>query len=208
MDKRLIAFKGDQDGIHIHIKKGEFETIKMQLDSKLEKAKDFFKGGKVISFKGRKLTQKEENILKDIINKKHGIAVESKNTNEMNSNKYNFRSNSFFNGINEGETKFIQTTVRSGQKLEYSGNLVVLGDVNPGAEVIAWGNIVILGALRGIAHAGSNGNRDAFVVAFSLLSYQIRIADVIARSPDGEKHMPLGPEIARIKNGKLFIQSC
>ena len=54
------------------------------------------------------------------------------------------------------ETKFIQNSLRSGQRQEYSGSIVICGDVNAGAEVIAGGNIMILGSLRGLAHAGAN----------------------------------------------------
>ena len=87
------------------------------------------------------------------------------------------------------------------------GNLVIIGDINPGAELIAAGNIVVMGSLRGIVHAGCDGNRDAIVSALYLQPTQLRIADIITRSPDGEAKItePI-PEIASIKDGRIYIE--
>ena len=82
--------------------------------------------------------------------------------------------------INTSKTKFHKGSLRSGQKLEFEGSLVIIGDVNSGAEVIAEENIVVLGALRGLAHSGAKGNKNAFIAAEKVLSPQIRIADKIA----------------------------
>ncbi len=79
---------------------------------------------------------------------------------------------------------FYKGTLRSGQSLETKESLVIIGDVNPGAKVIAGGNIVILGALKGSVIAGSNGNHNAFVMALSMDPIQIQIADILARSSD------------------------
>lgn len=77
------------------------------------------------------------------------------------------------------ETKFHRGAVRSGQKLEFEGSIVIMGDVNDGAEVIAGDNIVILGALRGLAHAGAKGNVNAIIAASSIDAPQLRIANII-----------------------------
>lgn len=81
--------------------------------------------------------------------------------------------------IATSETKFIRTPLRSGQKVEFEGSLVVLGDVNYGAEVIAGENIVILGTLRGLAHAGAKGNKKAIISAISIEATQIRISNIV-----------------------------
>lgn len=81
--------------------------------------------------------------------------------------------------IATSETKFHRGSVRSGQKIEFEGSIIVLGDVNDGAEVIAGENIVILGILRGLAHAGAKGNKDAMIAAFSIEAPQLRIANVV-----------------------------
>ena len=77
------------------------------------------------------------------------------------------------------ETKFHRGAVRSGQKLEFEGSIVIMGDVNDGAEVIAGDNIVILGALRGLAHAGAKGNVNAIIAASSIDAPQLRNANII-----------------------------
>ena len=108
--------------------------------------------------------------------------------------------------VSESETILVQRTIRSGQTVQYSGHIVILGDVNPGAEIIAGGNIMVLGSLRGIAHAGALGNQLAVVAAFRLEPTQLRIANHITRAPDGEAWQPQQPEVARIKNGVVVIE--
>ena len=77
------------------------------------------------------------------------------------------------------ETKFHRGSLRSGQKLESEGSLVIIGDVNSGAEVIASDNIIILGTLRGLAHAGAKGNKQAIIAAGLFDTVQIRIANIV-----------------------------
>ncbi len=115
------------------------------------------------------------------------------------------RANKIFTGVNEGRTKFLRKTIRSGQRFEYSGNLVIIGDINPGAEVYAAGNIIVLGSLKGSVHAGSNGNEKAVIAAFSLQPQIVEIAGVITRSPE-DNIKPKYPELARIKNGKIIVE--
>ncbi|MEW6046412.1 MAG: septum site-determining protein MinC [Bacillota bacterium] len=102
-------------------------------------------------------------------------------------------------------TLLVHRTLRSGQRVAYDGHVVVVGDVNPGAEVIASGDIVVMGALRGIAHAGARGDEGAVVVALRLDPLQLRIAHRVARSPD--QTVPgRGPEMARIRDGAVEVQ--
>ena len=100
----------------------------------------------------------------------------------------------------------IRKNVRSGQKISYDGTLLIFGDVNAGAELVATGHIFVLGTLRGVAHAGCQGNKDAIVYATQLCSLQLRIADLIARAPDGESTERHVPEIARIMDNYLVIE--
>lgn len=85
----------------------------------------------------------------------------------------------FYKEIATSETKFHKGSLRSGQKIEFEGSLVIIGDVSAGAEVIAGENIIILGELRGLAHAGAKGNKDAIIEAVSIEATQLRIANVI-----------------------------
>ena len=104
---------------------------------------------------------------------------------------------------------FYRGTLRSGQTLETENSLVIIGDVNPGATVIAGGNIIVIGALKGSVAAGSNGNHNAFVMALSMDPIQIQIADIIARSPDTKKGSKLRREamIAAVMNDQIFIET-
>ncbi|MNK50550.1 Septum site-determining protein MinC [compost metagenome] len=101
---------------------------------------------------------------------------------------------------------YLRTTVRSGQRLQHDGHLVISGDVNAGAEIVAAGDIVVFGTLRGVAHAGSAGDESARIIATNLRPTQIRIASLIARSPDaGAPPLSKSPEIASIKDGEIHI---
>lgn len=82
-------------------------------------------------------------------------------------------------------TLYIKKTIRSGQSITSDGNLVIVGDVNPGAEIRAKGDITVWGILGGIAHAGSEGNTQARIRALKMNAIQLRIADIFARRPDG-----------------------
>jgi septum site-determining protein MinC len=97
---------------------------------------------------------------------------------------------------------FLNRTLRSGTRIEFAGHVVVLGDVNPGAEIVAEGNVVIWGRLRGTVHAGSKGNRAAVVCALDLSAMQLRIADEVSAFLKPHEHSK--PQRARInQNGKL-----
>ena len=112
-----------------------------------------------------------------------------------------------FKGLEEGMTRFYRGTVRSGQLVSFEGNLVVIGDVNPGAEVIATGNVVVMGSLRGMVHAGADGNKEAIVAALSLQPTQLRIADVITRPPDTKgSRQGLIPKVAFVKDELVYIE--
>ena len=87
------------------------------------------------------------------------------------------------------ETKFHRGSLRSGQRIESEGSLVVIGDVNSGAEVIASDNIIVLGALRGLAHAGAKGNKQAIIAAGLVDTVQIRIANVVKEIDRDEEPM-------------------
>ncbi|WP_291425162.1 septum site-determining protein MinC [Deinococcus sp.] len=87
------------------------------------------------------------------------------------------------------QTVIVPHNVRAGFRGEYKGSVVVLGDVNPGAELIAGGDVIVTGALRGVAHAGYGGYENAIVWARPIASPQIRIGDALARSPEGSSNM-------------------
>jgi septum site-determining protein MinC len=102
---------------------------------------------------------------------------------------------------------YLPNTVRSGQRIDHPGTVIVGGDVNAGAEVIAEGDILVFGTLRGLAHAGSRGDEKSRIVAGNMRPQQIRIAGKIARSPEDSSPMPgaRNPEIARVVNGEIQV---
>jgi len=106
----------------------------------------------------------------------------------------------------QGSTLMVRKNLRSGQTIFHEGTVIILGDVNPGAEVVASGHIFVIGNLRGIAHAGAHGDTRAVVFASRLQPTQLRIANFITRAPDEEVLIPNEPEIARIKNGIVVIE--
>jgi len=201
-EKNIIEFKGTKKGLLIDIKSQEsFNIIKEQLVEKLEKARRFFYGAKIFEIRSDSINEEEKMELKQLMISKYNMQVETIDIHTEKEPKVNI-----FDGISEGKTKFIKGTVRSGQRIHYPGNLVILGDVNPGAQIIAFGNIVVMGSLRGIAHAGANGNQDALVAALLLDPTQLRIADIIARPPDGDYEKPDIPELARVKVNSIHIE--
>jgi septum site-determining protein MinC len=106
------------------------------------------------------------------------------------------------------ETLMIRKTLRAGQKILSRGNVVIQGDVNPGSEIIADGDIIVLGALRGIAHAGASGREAAAVIALVFEPMQLRIAHYITITGSTKSRRKQGAVIARVEDGKIALRSC
>ncbi|NDJ52842.1 MAG: septum site-determining protein MinC [Chloroflexi bacterium] len=99
----------------------------------------------------------------------------------------------------------VKTTLRSGRIIRHVGHVVVIGDVNPGSQIIAGGDIVVFGRLRGTVHAGANGDEDAMVCALDMRPTQLRIANHVAISPEDKKPRPR-PEIASVREGQIVAE--
>jgi septum site-determining protein MinC len=99
---------------------------------------------------------------------------------------------------------YLEMTVRSGTEIRHPGTLVLLGDLNPGGILVAEGDIIVWGRLRGIAHAGAGGNRQCLIMALQMEPTQLRIADAVARSPE-KSPMPTFPEVAHITSEGIRI---
>lgn len=188
-----IAIKGEKDYLTIEIDgevtEDDIESFQIQLD----RNKNFFKGGRILVRYGR------ESLPISLLNRITALLADVEDVNII---------GVFTQSVvqNESNAIVIKKTLRSGQSISYNGDVVIIGDVNAGAEVIAEGNVIVLGALRGLVHAGAMGNREAVVCALEFSPVQIRIADVIARSPEQSISTPV-PEIARIKNNSIVIES-
>ncbi len=218
-----VTFKGTVNGLTIILKQEEsFEEIVSCMRVKMGTAGKFFRGAKLaVKYKGRTLSETEKNKLHDLLIKESGAQILSFDeetadngsaaapASKAGSGERNnqIKKYMFFKGIDEGQTKFYRGTVRSGQLITFDGNLVVLGDVNPGAVIEATGNIVVMGLLRGVVHAGSNGNKEAIVAALGLNPTQLRIADIITRPPDEKGQAAnLIPEMAYVKEDTLYVE--
>ena len=200
--ENAIEFKGTKKGIFIQVNEElDFEAIKQLLIQKIEKTKSFFSGAKILDIQCNALSDEEKYALKELMANRYQMIIQVDEPKEEKTETVEV-----FQGISEGVSKFVYGTVRSGQRLFYEGNIIILGDVNPGAEVIAYGNIIVMGSFRGIAHAGSNGNDGVCVAAYYLNPTQLRIADIIARAPDGDIEKPVGPEIAKVRGNMVYIE--
>jgi septum site-determining protein MinC len=104
------------------------------------------------------------------------------------------------------DTLFLRRTVRSGQAIHHPSNLVVLGDVNHGAEIVAGGDVIVWGVLRGMVHAGYPDNEQAYVCSLLLAPVQLRIAHLLSRPPEGVDVQPR-PEVAAIRNGRIVVET-
>lgn len=219
MKKGNIEFKGIKEGIYLIIKEGNFDDIVNEIDNILYESKDFFKGAKIVGIKSEILSEFEKNEILNIIKYRHRLEINNDNLSEdikellkikkvteATEEQVENLEEEIYSGIDMGETIFLNSTIRSGQLIEFEGNIVIIGDVNPGAIIKAKGNIVILGSLKGIAHAGDNGNKKAIIAAYDLSATQLRIANKIGRKPDEEIEKKSIPEIARIENDEIYIE--
>ncbi len=153
------------------------EEIEECLKEKIPELKKLYQDEKTPIFvTGKVLKNKEMDLIKEIIQK--DIEVQIKFDSPKVLGLYGIRK-AFSEEIKTSETTFHKGSIRSGTKLEYEGSLVIIGDVNAGSEVIAGENIVVLGNLRGVAHAGAKGNKQAIIAATSITSPQIRISNIV-----------------------------
>lgn len=130
------------------------------------------------------LDEEEQELEKNTNHNSTDIVLEDSFGEDISDNLFDVKSRDNCIG-NDG--LFYRGTLRSGQSLEVKDSIIVIGDVNPGANVIAGGNIVVIGSLKGSVVAGANGNQNAFVMALSMTPIQIQIADVVARCSDSKK---------------------
>ena len=155
----------------------EQKEIVDNLRKKLPELKKMYKNEKTpITVTGKILKNKEIDEIQDLIKRNIDVEIDFDMPKSLGLSSI---TRTFNKEIAISETKFHRGSLRSGQKMESEGSLVILGDVNSGAEVMASDNIVVLGALRGLAHAGAKGNKQAIISAGLLDTVQIRIANVI-----------------------------
>mgnify|MGYP000538437607 CR=1 FL=1 len=198
-----INLKKDQILIKLN-ENAEQENIVEALKKKLPELKKLYKEEKTpIKVTGKVLKNKEIDESQEIIKDKIDVEIDFDMPKSLGLSSI---KKTFERKIAISETKFHRGSLRSGQKLETEGSIIILGDVNSGAEVIASDNIVVLGNLRGFAHAGAKGNRSAFIAANSINPTQLRIADIIMKNVSDKKDVGNTYEMASIKLGEIVIE--
>ena len=158
-------------------KNAEQREIVECLKRKLPELKKLYKDEKTpIRVIGKILKNKEMDQIQNMVTNEIDVQIEFDTPKSLGLSSI---KRTFEREIAVSETKFHRGSLRSGQKLETEGSIVILGDVNSGAEVIASDNIVVLGNLRGLAHAGAKGNKQAIIAAGLLDTVQIRISNIV-----------------------------
>lgn len=197
--KHRVTIKGVKDGLlFLFDDSCTFEELVGDLKHKLEKTHTNILTGPLIhvfvKLGNREATEEEKETLRGIIAARGNLLVQSI---ESEADK--------LKALEDSRIQMIKTIVRSGQVLHIEGNVMLMGDVNPGGTISATGDIYVMGSLRGMAHAGIHGNEGAIIAASHMRPTQLRIAQVISRPPDewgvGETYM----EFAYINNGVMEI---
>ena len=173
------------------------------LRRKLPELKNLYKDEKTpIRVIGKVLKNKEIDQIQELIKSKIDVNIDfdMPKTLGLHSIKKTFERKTTIS-----ETKFHKGSLRSGQKLESEGSLVIIGDVNSGAEVMASENIIVLGALRGLAHAGAKGNTQAIIAASLIDTVQIRIANIVKEIDRDEEPLHKQAYVSII-NDKIEIE--
>ena len=181
----------------------KIEEIIPQIRKKVVQLQKIYKEEKTpIMITGKVLKNKEMDEIEEIIKDKLDVEVDFDMPKEL--GLHNIKK-TFIQEVSISETKFHRGSLRSGQKIEEDGSIVILGDVNSGAEVVAADNIVVLGTLRGLAHAGAKGNTKAIIAAGKLDTVQLRIANIVKEIDRDEE--PLHRQAyVYIDNEKVVIE--
>jgi len=220
-----VIFKGGKDGIVIILSEyADFESIEESLREKIRSSSKFFADATTtITFKGKQLSEGEIESLIEIINAETDLSISfvddltgtfsaaikdiDEDIDDEAQEKQKPRS---MDEVPTDGAYFHQAGLRNGQAISHSGSVVVLGDVNAGAEIVAVGNVVVFGAIRGMVHAGAAGDETAFVCALSLLPTQLRIADKITYFPKEliqENKNKIDPVYAFVKDEEIYVAS-
>ncbi len=210
MKKAPVVIKGNKSGIRIVLDpEMEFEELTEEVEKKFSASSDFLGNAQVaVSFEGRELSEDEEAVLLSCISENSKLDVVCIIDNDKEREKYFTKTlNEKLMQLNTNTGQFFKGNLRSGQVMEFETSIVILGDINAGAQVVSTGNVVILGALNGTVYAGASGRENCFVAALKMNPVQIRIGDVIARSPDGKQAPPPEPQIAYLDKGNIYVDT-
>lgn len=209
---KIVEFKGTANGIVLQLRPFHcFEEVADCIHKKFAKSAQFFTGATIIGTEGEIGEEKNRYELYKLLTEGYQLNVVSLDRmikiekNEEVAEPV-VEEKPVKIDYNEYDTKIVRKNLRSGMNVSYEGNVVIIGDVNPGAEITAGGNVIVMGKLRGLVHAGKNGNKETYIIASKLAPTQIRIGNVIARAPEEDHIDELKPEIACLKSGQMSIE--
>jgi len=219
----LIQIKGIRDGLLVSLGEAGWPVVQRALLERIEAQPDFFKGARLSLDVGAQVLKSPElTALRDQLSERGitlwavistspvtentaqllGLATRLfKPTSQREQTRPTAGSFPVAKGIDDETALWVNKTLRSGTRIEFAGHVVVLGDVNPGAEIIAGGSVIVWGRLRGLVHAGARGDRSAVVCALDLSPTQLRVADEIAVAP--KRSGKPQPEVVCLKDGHL-----
>ena len=211
--KQPVVIKANNYGLMIILDPDlEFEELLNAVGDKFkESAKFFGNADMAVSFDGRKLSADEEESIIQTILKNSSIHIACIIDNDpVKEAKFKKRLEQISVSEDKSLSKIHKGYFRSGQMMEFDTGVVIIGDINPGAKVVAKGSIVVLGALKGEAEAGAGGNDDTFIIALDMNPIQLRIGSKIARCADNSavlsKSKCLSPQVAFVENDNICIE--
>ena len=216
MQAQEIEVKGIKNGILVEVKNGDWQIQENALFQHIDHNQGIFEGAQLVVDVGNRALKSPDlaslrNALSDREIKLWAVLSTSLVTERASQDlglaikvdqSFPEPEKDPINSLLEGDDAvFLKRTLRSGHKVKHPGHIVVLGDVNPGAELVAGGNIIVWGRLRGVVHAGAMGDTEAVVCSLDLSPTQLRIADKISISPP--KKGKARPEIAQLEDGQV-----
>ena len=214
MSEGVVKFKGSRSGLQLVLDEAaDFSAIEDEIKDKLESGSIFFCKGTMILVVSESLSEDEKRRLSGLFHA-HGVVMRAVTAAELDSlpaepevpdTEEKAVPEPAVKGQSVQEMTVVNRTVRGGEEITSKSSVLICGNVNPGAQIIAGGSIDIRGTCRGIVHAGAYGDTSAFVIADHLMPMQVRIAGMIARAPDHVEKSAQA-ERASIKNGQIIIE--
>ena len=206
MSEDVVKIKGSKSGLQlVFAEHADFAAIEQDIREKLESGSNFFCRGTIIQTIPGQLAPEEKESLTKLFRQYGVILHTTAEEKPLPTEPVEEAPVQTAAEPHVQEMMVIDRTIRGGQEITSKGSVLICGNVNPGAQVIAGGSIDIRGTCRGLVHAGAYGDTSAFIIADHLMPMQIRIADLIARAPD-QVEKSSRAEKASIKNGQIVIE--
>ncbi|AMA72125.1 MULTISPECIES: septum site-determining protein MinC [Aneurinibacillus] len=203
--KQKVMIKGTKEGLVFHMDDTcSFDSLLQELREKVENSHQRILTGPTVGITVklgmRYVSEEQEQQIRDILRMRGNLVVKAIESDVITKEEA-------LRDKLASQVRIYTRTVRSGQVIRHEGDLLLIGDVNPGALVMCTGNIFVLGSLRGTAHAGCNGNKESVIAAFEMFPAQIRIAGIVNRNSDGREPEELTwMEFAYVAEERLVIE--